>query len=165
MRPAPLDLAVRELLVSLSCVDGQELMARLARAAACVAGTGYAGFVRVDALGESAAPVHVLTPPGDPLRVRAWLRESGVLKELAVCADPVRLPRDPSVGEPGFLSMPVPMATFDHGHLWVAGRAFHDGDEHLLSRLSAAAGRALEAASGLEAAARMLRGVRAFTPA
>ncbi|TDD33448.1 hypothetical protein E1286_42240 [Nonomuraea terrae] len=39
---------------------------------------------------------------------------------------------------------------------------FGDGEEHLLGRYATAAGRALEAASGLEAAVRLLRGVGAF---
>ncbi|MCK2216427.1 hypothetical protein MF672_021860 [Actinomadura sp. ATCC 31491] len=159
------DVAMRELISAFSGVEAADLIDRLARTAAAVADTGYAGFVRVDPLRQEAWPVHVHAPPGDPLGVRRWLAESGVLKELAVAAEPVRLARDASVGEPGFLAAPVPLASRDHTFVWVAGREFGDGDEHLLSRFSMAAGRALEAASGLEAAVRLLRGVRAFRPA
>ncbi|WP_214324024.1 hypothetical protein [Nonomuraea sediminis] len=152
-----------EFIAALPRLDSAELMADLAAFAAAVLAVDYAGFVRADPLREAARPVYVLAPPGDPLRVRPWLAESGVLKELALSADPVRLPRDPSVGEPGFLAAPIPMATLDHGFLWAAGRGFRERDEHLLGRLAAAAGRALEAACELEAAARMLRGVQAFS--
>ncbi|MFI6601074.1 hypothetical protein ACIBHX_32915 [Nonomuraea sp. NPDC050536] len=152
-----------EFIAAFSRLDGAELMSELTAFAAAVLAVDYAGFVRIDRLREAAHPLHVLAPPGDPLRVRAWLAESGVLKELALSSDPVRLARDPSVGEPGFLATPVPMATLDHGYLWAAGRGFCERDEHLLGRLSAAAGRALEAACELEAAARMLRGVQAFS--
>ncbi|WP_157548882.1 hypothetical protein [Nonomuraea candida] len=156
---------MRELLASFSCLEAVGLTDRLARTAAAVAGTGYAGFVRVDPLRQEAVPVHVHAPPGDPLRLRRWLAESGVLKELAASSATVRLARDASVGEPGFLAAPVPAAVWDQTFVWVAGRAFCDGDEHLLGRFATAAGRALEAANGLEAAVRLLRGVRAFRPA
>lgn len=159
MRPAD---CVGELIDAFSCLDTDELLERLAGSAAVVVGATYAGFVEVDRLQESARAFHVHGPARDPLRVRSWLTESGVLKELAVCSDALALPWDPSVGEPGFLAMPIPLATHDHAFLWVAGRRFCDDDEHLLSRFATAAGRALEAASGMEAAARMLRGVRAF---
>ncbi|HEX4816145.1 MAG TPA: hypothetical protein VFV66_25655 [Nonomuraea sp.] len=159
------DVAMRELIAAFSCLESADLVDRLARAAAAVAGTAYAGFVRVDPLRQEALSVHVHAPPGDPLRVRRWLVESGVLKELAVSPGPVRLTHDPAVGEPGFLATPVPLVTRDHTFVWVAGRGFGDGDEHVLGRFATAAGRALEAASGLEAAVRLLRGVRAFRPA
>ncbi|RVX42073.1 hypothetical protein EDD27_4691 [Nonomuraea polychroma] len=159
------DVAMRELVADFSCLQAEDLVARLARGAAAVAGTAYAGFVRVDALRREALPVHVHTPPGDPLRVGRWLAESGVLKELAVSARTLRLPRDAAVGEPGFLASPVPVVAREHTFVWVAGRGFDDGDEHLLGRFATAAGRALEAASGLEAAVRLLRGIRAFRPA
>lgn len=159
------DVAVRELIASFSCLEAPDLIDRLARTAAAVAGTTYSGFVRVDALRQEACCVHVHAPPGDPLRLRRWLAESGVLKELAVSSVTVRVGRDASVGEPGFLATPVPVAARDHTFVWVAGRGFGDGDEHLLSRFATAAGRALEAASGMEAAVRLLRGVRAFRPA
>ncbi|GAA4949718.1 hypothetical protein HD597_002435 [Nonomuraea thailandensis] len=158
------DVAMRELLSAFSCLQAAELTDRLARTAAAVAGTAYAGFVRVDALRQEACPVHVHTPPGDPLRLRQWLVESGVLKELAASCEAVRLPPDVSMGEPGFLATPVPVAARDHTFVWVAGRGFCDGDEHLLGRFATAAGRAMEAASGCEAAVRLLRGVRAFRP-
>ncbi|MGR6917339.1 hypothetical protein ACU635_24145 [[Actinomadura] parvosata] len=158
------DVAMRELLSAFSCLEGAELLGRLARTAAAVASAPYAGFVRVDALRQEACPVHVHAPPGDPLRLRRWLAESGVLKELAAAPEAVRLAPDVSMGEPGFLAMPVPVAARDHTFLWVAGRGFCDGDEHLLGRFATAAGRALEAASGCEAAVRLLRGVRAFRP-
>jgi hypothetical protein len=158
------DIAMRELIASFSSLQAADLTDRLARTAAAVAGTGYSGFVRVDALRQEACPVHVHAPPGDPLRVRRWLTESGVLKELAASPATVRLAPDMSVGDPGFLATPVPAATRDHLYVWVAGRGFCDGDEHLLSRFATAAGRAMEAASGLEAAVRLLRGVRAFRP-
>ncbi|MEU8246526.1 hypothetical protein [Nonomuraea sp. NPDC048916] len=160
-----IDVAMHELITSFSCLDATRLIDRLARTAAAVTGTTYAGFVRADALRETAHAVHVLTPPGDPLRVRPWLAESGVLKTLAASPAPMLLTRDPSVGEPGFLATPVPLATRDHALLWVAGRVFSDRDEDLLSRFATAAGRALEAASGLEAAVRQLRGVHAFVHA
>ncbi|WP_113703144.1 hypothetical protein [Nonomuraea lactucae] len=156
-------IAVHDLVTSLSGLDRAGLTDRLARAAATVTGTAYAGFVRVDPLREVARLVHVHGPPGDPLRVRPWLTESGVLKILTVSPGSARLPRDPSVGEPGFLATPVPLATREHVLIWVAGRAFRDCDEHLLSRLATAAGRALEAASGMEAAVRILRAVHTFT--
>lgn len=152
-----------ELIDAFCFLDAEELLDRLAGSAAVVAGTRYAGFVEVDRLQEAARAVCVYAPARDPLGVRCWLAESGVLKSLAGCSDPLRLPRDPAVGEPGFLAMPIPLATHDHAFVWVAGRAFDDGDEHLLSRFATAAGRAMEAASGLEAAARLLRGVRAFS--
>ncbi|MFG1703242.1 hypothetical protein ACFLIM_08615 [Nonomuraea sp. M3C6] len=159
------DVAMRELIASFSCLEPAELADRLARTAAAVTGTAYAGFVRVDALRHEARSIHLYAPPGDPLRVRRWLAESGVLKELAAVSVTLRLARDPSMGEPGFLATPVPVAAWDHTFVWVAGRGFGDGDEHLLSRFATAAGRALEASSGLEAAVRLLRGVRAFRPA
>lgn len=71
------DVAMRELLSAFSCLQSAELTDRLARTAAAVAGTAYAGFVRVDALRQEACPMHVHTPPGDPLRLRRWLDESG----------------------------------------------------------------------------------------
>jgi len=152
------DIAVRELITVFSAVELTDLIDRLARAAAAVASTAYAGFVRVAPLREEASCVHVHGPPGDPLRLRAWLHESGVLKELAVSAAALRLPCDRTVGEPGFLAAPVPASACDHPFVWVAGREFCDADEHLLSRYATAAGRALEAA------VRLLRGVRAFRP-
>ncbi|MEV0234350.1 hypothetical protein [Nonomuraea sp. NPDC050786] len=158
------DVAMRELIASFSCLEAANLVDRLARGAAAVTGSAYAGFVRVDALRLETEPIHLYGPPGDPLRVRRWLAESGVLKELATSPATVRLAHDVTVGEPGFLAAPVPLATRDHTFVWVAGRAFEDADEHLLSRFATAAGRALEAASGLEAAVRLLRGVRAFRP-
>ncbi|MFC4121111.1 hypothetical protein [Nonomuraea zeae] len=158
------DVAMRELIASFSSLQAADVIDRLARTAAAVAGTAYSGFVRVDALRQEACPVHVHAPPGDPLRVRRWLIESGVLKELAASPATVRLARDPLMGEPGFLAAPVPAAAWDHLFVWVAGRGFCDGDEHLLSRFATASGRAMEAASGLEAAVRLLRGVRAFRP-
>ncbi|MEV4178187.1 MULTISPECIES: hypothetical protein [unclassified Nonomuraea] len=159
------DVAVRELIASFSCLEAGDLLERLARTAAAVAGTGYSGFVRVDALRQEASAVHVHAPPGDPLGLRRWLAESGVLKELAASSVTVRLAHDASMGEPGFLATPVPVAARDHTFVWVAGRGFCDRDEHLLSRFATATGRALEAASGLEAAVRLLRGVRSFRPA
>ncbi|MGW0203049.1 hypothetical protein [Nonomuraea sp. NPDC003201] len=159
------DAAMRELIASFSCLEAVDLLDRLARTAAAVTGTAYAGFVRVDALRLEADAIHTHAPPGDPQRVRRWLAGSGVLKELATVPATVRLARDAAVGEPGFLATPLPLATRDHTFVWVAGRGFGDGDEHLLSRFATAAGRALEAASGLEAAVRLLRGVRAFCPA
>ena len=156
------DVAMRELIASFSCLDPTGLIDRLSRTAAAVTGTAYAGFVRVDQLREVAQAVHVQAPPVDPLRVRLWLKESGVLKTLAASSGPVLIVPDPSIGEPGFLAMPLPLATMDHAFVWVAGRRFAEPDEHLLSRFATAAGRALEAASGLEAAIRLLRGVQAF---
>ncbi|MFG1946506.1 hypothetical protein [Nonomuraea sp. NPDC048826] len=161
----PLDcaeVAMRELVSTFTCVSSAGLMERLARTAAAVVRVGYAGFVRVDPLREDACAVLVHVPPGDPLRVRPWLAESGVLKELAVAPGPVLLACDRSVGAPGFLAMPVAAATSDHAFLWAAGRAFDERDEHLLGRFATAAGRALEASTGLEAAARLLRGVQGF---
>ncbi|UBU09599.1 hypothetical protein [Nonomuraea gerenzanensis] len=155
---------MRELLSTFSCLEPAELTGRLARTAAAVTGTAYAGFVRVDALRQESCLLHVHTPPGDPLRLRRWLTESGVLKELTASCEAVRLPADVSLGEPGFLATPVPVTAREHTFVWVAGRAFCDGDEHLLGRFATAAGRALEAASGCEAAVRLLRGVRAFRP-
>lgn len=159
------DVAMHELVASLSALDPVALIDRLSMTASAVTGAAYAGFVRVDPLGEAARLVHVHAPPDDPLRVRPWLADSGVLKIMALSPGPARLPHDPAAGEPGFLFAPVPLATREHVLLWVAGRAFRDRDEHLLSRLATAAGRALEAASGLEAAVRVLNGVHAFTTA
>ncbi|MBF8192394.1 hypothetical protein ITP53_43295 [Nonomuraea sp. K274] len=156
---------MRELIAAFSCVEVSDLMDRLARTASAVAGTAYSGFVRVDALRQEALSVHVHAPPGDPLRMRRWLDESGMLKELALASSTVRLAPDTSVGEPGFLATPVPVVAREHTFLWVAGRRFGDGDEHLLCRFATAAARGLEAASELEAAVRLLRGVRAFRPA
>ncbi|PZG06797.1 hypothetical protein, partial [Nonomuraea aridisoli] len=115
---------MRELIAAFSCLDGERLLDRLARAAAAVGGTSCAGFVWVDALGTRARPVHVHVPPGDPLRVRRWLSESGVLKELAVSRAAVRLPRDAAVGEPGFLAVAVPVVARERLFVWVAGREF-----------------------------------------
>ncbi|MFG1619121.1 hypothetical protein [Nonomuraea wenchangensis] len=159
------DVSMRELISACSGLEAADLVDRLARAAAAVANTSYAGFVRADPLREEARSMYAHTPPGDPLRVRSWLAESGVLKELASAVEPVRMAYDARVGEPGFLATPVPAVSCDHLYVWVAGRDFCDADEHLLSRYAIAAGRALEAASGLEAAVRLLRGVRAFRPA
>ncbi|MEU8110039.1 hypothetical protein AB0C18_40665 [Nonomuraea muscovyensis] len=162
------DAAMRHLMTSLSGLDAAGLVDLLAGTAAAVTGAPCAGFVRVDPLGEEADVVNVHAPPGDPLRVRAWLAESGVLKALAVPPRRALLPRDASVGEPGFLALPVPPVPpvrREEVLVWVAGRDFGECEEHLLSRLATAAGRALEAASGLEAAVRILRGVHAFTGA
>jgi len=156
------DAAMGELLAAFSCLEGAGLLDRLARTAATVLGAAYAGLVRIDPLREGVCAVHTHGPPGDPLRAGAWLRESGVLRTLRVSSAPVLLA--PEAGVPGFLACPVPLATRDHAFLWVAGRGFDDGDEHLLGRFAIAAGRALEASSGLEAAVRLLRGVQAFTP-
>ncbi|WP_219460711.1 hypothetical protein [Nonomuraea rhizosphaerae] len=156
------DFAMRELIASFTCLDPAGLIDRLSRTAAAVAGTAYAGFVRVDVLREVAHTVNVHAPPGDPLRVRPWLEESGVLKALSAAPGPLLIAPDLVLGEPGFLAMPLPLATCDHGFVWVAGRRFGEPDEHLLSRFATAAGRALEAATGLEAAVRLLRGVQAF---
>ncbi len=158
-----LDAAMRDLITSFSCPEAADLVDRLARAAAAVAGTPYAGFVRVDVLRQETSCVHVHAPAGDPLR--RWLAESGVMKELATSSVALRLARDASVGEPGFLATPVPVVARDHVFVWVAGRGFCDGDEHLLGRFATAAGRAMVAACGMEAAVRLLRGVRAFRPA
>ncbi|MGN9840319.1 hypothetical protein ACTMTI_19555 [Nonomuraea sp. H19] len=159
------DVAMRELIALFSRLEAADLIDQLARTAAAVTGTAYGGFVSVDALRQEALSIHMHAPPGDPLRVRRWLAESGVLKELSKSSGTVRLAHDTAVGEPGFLATPVPAATREHTFVWVAGRAFCDGDEHLLSRFATASGRALEAASGLESAVRLLRGVRAFRPA
>ncbi|GGT06799.1 hypothetical protein ACIBIZ_43660 [Nonomuraea spiralis] len=156
------DIAMRELITAFSCLEVADVIERLARAAAAVAGTAYAGFVHVDALRRDARPVHMHAPPGDPLRVRPWLTGSGVLKELAAADEAVRLAPDDAMDEPGFLAVPVPAWARDHPFLWVAGRGFEEGDEHLLSRFATAGGRALEGAGGLEAAVRLLRGVRSF---
>ncbi|MFI6297397.1 hypothetical protein ACIBEJ_37790 [Nonomuraea sp. NPDC050790] len=158
------DVAVHELIQDFSRVDVGALIERLARSAAVVTDADYAGLVQVDPLQELARSVALHGPPGDPLRVRTWLAESGVLKELAACHEPVLLPRDLPVGEPGFLAVPVPLATREQAFLWIAGRDFDDADAHLLGRFATAAGRALEAASGMEAAVRLLRGVQAFAP-
>ncbi|WP_157247409.1 hypothetical protein [Nonomuraea typhae] len=166
MRPSRTDAVVDELIQAFSRVDAEALTDLLTWSAAAVTGVGYAGFVQVDPLRELARSVALHAPRGDPLRVRAWLAESGVLKELAAYARPVVLPRDHAVGEPGFLAVPVPLATREHAFLWAAGRDFDDTDAHLLGRFATAAGRALEAASGMEAAVRLLRGVQTFrTPA
>jgi hypothetical protein len=158
------DVAMDELLASFSCLDPPVLFDRLTRTAAAITTAPYAGFVRVDALREVAQALHVHLPPADPLRVRSWLAESGVLKTLAASSRPVLIPPEPEVGEPGFLAMPLPMTTRDRAFVWVAGRRFGEPDEYLLSRFATAAGRALEAASGMEAAVRLLHGVQAFTP-
>src|SRR5688500_5827802 len=107
-------VAMRELISSISCLDRARLTDRLARTAATVVRAVYAGFVRCDPLREEAHAVHTHGPPGDPLRMRAWLAESGVLKELATAGGPVWLARDASVGAPGFLATPVPLAARDH---------------------------------------------------
>ncbi|MEV4396730.1 hypothetical protein [Nonomuraea sp. NPDC049607] len=155
---------MRDLISAFSCLEIADVIDRLARAAAVVAGTAYAGFVHVDVLRREARPVHVHAPPGDPLRVRRWLTESGVLKELAVVEEALRLARDETMGEPGFLAVPVPAQVRDHTFVWVAGRGFQEGDEHLLGRFATAAGRAVEGARGLETAVRLFRGVRTFRP-
>ncbi|MEU7892994.1 hypothetical protein AB0B45_09010 [Nonomuraea sp. NPDC049152] len=154
---------VKELIESFSQVESEALLDQVVLCAAAVGGTPYAGFVDVVPLQELAYPSHVLAAPGDPLGVSRWLVESGVLKELAIASDPVLLVQDWSVGVPGFLAVPVPLATRDQAYLWVAGRRFTEREEHLLGRLAAAAGRAIEASRGLEVAARMLRSVHAFT--
>ncbi|MEU0569369.1 hypothetical protein ABZ297_28890 [Nonomuraea sp. NPDC005983] len=105
---------MRELIASFSCLDSGRLVERLVRSAAAVAGTSYAGLAQVDPLREEAHTQYLHGPPGDPLRVRRWLRQSGVLKELAGAPAPVLLPRDAEVGEPGFMATPVPLATRDH---------------------------------------------------
>ncbi|MFI6478183.1 hypothetical protein ACIBH1_09645 [Nonomuraea sp. NPDC050663] len=153
---------VSGLVAELSRVNAEQLLDRMARAAAAVTGAGCAGFVEVDPLQDCAWPVRVHVPPGDPQRVRRWLAESGALKTLATACGAVRLAADPEFGEPGFLAVPMPLATHAQAYLWVAGRAFDDIDEHLLGRFATAAGRALEGARSLEAAARMLRAVQAF---
>ncbi|MGV9307257.1 MULTISPECIES: hypothetical protein [unclassified Nonomuraea] len=154
---------VKELIESFSHVEPDALLDQVVRCASAVGGTPYAGFVDVDPLQELAYPSHVLLAPGDPLGVAGWLLESGVLKELANASDPVLLLQDWSVRGPGFLAVPVPLATRDQAYLWVAGRRFTEREEHLLGRLAAAAGRAIEASRGLQVAARMLRSVHAFT--
>ncbi|GGS55861.1 hypothetical protein GCM10010156_13000 [Planobispora rosea] len=142
--------------------DADDLVAQVVAAAATVCSTGYAGLVEVDPVEESAVPVHVHAPPGDPLRVRRWLRDGTVLKTLATRCRPVLLPRDSALGHPGFLAVPVPLATIGQAYLWVAGRLFDHRDEDLLVRFATAAGRALEAARGFEAATRILRSIHAF---
>nr|BFE80054.1 hypothetical protein GCM10020093_026550 [Planobispora longispora] len=75
--------------------DADDLIERVVAAAATVCSTGYAGLVEVDPVEESAVPVHVHVPPGDPLRVRRWLRDGAVLKTLATRCRPVFLPGTP----------------------------------------------------------------------
>lgn len=162
MRSSRADVAMRELIRTFSAVDVEQLTERLARSAAAMVATSYAGFVQVDPLGVTARAVHVLAPPHDPLRVRSWLATSGVLKELVAASRPLLLARDPAVDEPGFLAAPVPLTTRERAFLWVAGRRFSDVDEHLLGRFATASGRALESASGMQAAVRLLRGVQSF---
>lgn len=162
MPPDRAEAAMRELVATFTCLSSARLMERLARTAAAVVRVDYAGFVRVDPLREEARAVTTHVPPGDPLRVRPWLAESGVLKELAVSYGPVLLAWDRQARAPGFLAVPLGAATCDHAFLWTAGRAFDDRDEHLLGRFAIAAARALEASTGLETAARLLRGVQAF---
>ncbi|GAA2372176.1 hypothetical protein [Nonomuraea africana] len=154
---------VKELIESFSRTEADDLLGQVVRCAAAVGGTSYAGFAEVDPLQELACLTHALIPRDDRLGVRAWLEESGTLKELATGSDPVLVAKDPSLGAPGFLAVPVPLATRDLVYLWVAGGRFTDREEHLLGRLALACGRALEASRGLEAAARMLRSVHAFT--
>ncbi|GAA5075831.1 GAF domain-containing protein [Thermocatellispora tengchongensis] len=163
-RPAPGREPLRVLIERFAGHDPDDLAATLVTAAATLCGTGCGGLVEVVPADEHAFPVHTLTPPGDPLDVRRWLADSGVLKMLAAGSDPVLLPRDPALNDPGFLGVPLPLGTRRQAYLWVAGRRFGEQDEDLLVRFAAAAARALEAASGFEAAARLLRAVHAFAP-
>ncbi|GAA3113691.1 hypothetical protein GCM10010466_00980 [Planomonospora alba] len=150
---------LRTLIESFAGPGADRLVEQVVAAAATVCTTGYAGLVEVDPVAENVHPVHVHTPPGDPLALRRWLRDSAVLATLAARSDPLLLPMEES---PGFLAVPVPLAARGQAYLWVAGRRFDHRDEDLLVRFATAAGRAMEAAHGFEAAVRMLRAVHAF---
>ncbi|MFC4062147.1 hypothetical protein ACFOWE_27915 [Planomonospora corallina] len=153
---------LRVLIESFARPGPDRLVEQVVAAAATVCSAGYAGLVEVDPVAESAHPVHVHTPPGDPLALRRWLRDSAVLTTLAARSDPIRLPGEEAADRPGFLAVPVPLAARGRAYLWVAGRCFDHWDEDLLVRFATAAGRAMEAAHGFEAAVRMLRAVHAF---
>jgi hypothetical protein len=153
---------LRGLIEAFAGPAADHLVEQVVAAAAAVCSAGYAGLVEVDPVAESARPVHVHTPPGDPLAVRRWLRDGTVLTTLAARSDPLLLPREERTGQPGFLAVPVPLASRGQACLWVAGRRFDHRDEDLLVRFATAAGRAMEAAQGFEAATRMLRSVHAF---
>ncbi|GAA3447256.1 hypothetical protein [Planomonospora venezuelensis] len=154
--------SLRGLIEIFSGLDADDLIEQVVAAAATVCATGYAGLVEVDPAEESALLVCMHAPPGDPLAVRRWLRDGTALKTLATRRRPVSLSRDPALGRPGFLAVPVPLATRGEAYLWVAGRPFDHRDEDLLVRFATAAGRAVEAARGFEAATRLLRSVHAF---
>ncbi|MBG0833031.1 hypothetical protein HS041_35600 [Planomonospora sp. ID67723] len=155
--------SLRGLIEVFSGLDAESMIEQVVAAAATVCATGYAGLVEVDPVEERASLVHLHAPPGDPLAVRRWLRDGTALKTLATRHRPVSLSRDPALGHPGFLAVPVPLTTRGGASLWVAGRPFDHRDEDLLVRFATAAGRALEAAHGFEAATRILRSVHAFT--
>ncbi|MBG0816793.1 hypothetical protein [Planomonospora sp. ID82291] len=154
---------LRGLIESFAGPGEGRLVEQVVATAAAVCSAGYAGLVEVDPVAERARPVHVHAPPGDPLAVRRWLRDGTVLTTLAARSDPLRLPREERTGQPGFLAVPVPLASRGQAYLWVAGRGFDHRDEDLLVRFATAAGRAMEAAQGFAAAVRMLRSVHAFT--
>ncbi|MCG5214919.1 GAF domain-containing protein [Streptosporangium sp. KLBMP 9127] len=153
------------LIASFAGHDPGDLIDRLVEAAAALCAVRCSGLVEVEPADELAFPMRSRIPPGDPLQVSRWVQESGVLKILATNSDPVRLPRDAGMGDPGFLAAPIPLSTRRQAYLWVAGRRFDGHDEELLTRFAVAAGRALEAACGFEAATRMLRAVHAFSAA
>ncbi|GGK66895.1 hypothetical protein Ppa06_23530 [Planomonospora parontospora subsp. parontospora] len=153
---------LRGLIETFAGPGADHLVEQVVAAAAAVCSAGYAGLVEVGPVAENARPVHMHAPPGDPLAVLRWLRDGTVLTTLAARSDPLRLPREERTGQPGFLAVPVPLASRGQAYLWVAGRRFDHRDEDLLVRFATAAGRALEAAQGFEAATRMLRSVHAF---
>jgi hypothetical protein len=153
---------MRELFSALAGPDADALAGRVVTVAAAIASAEYAGLVEIDPSGQEAWPREQCAPPGDPLEVERWLRDSEVLKTLAATCGPVILPRDPYLGHPGFLAVPVPLGTLRQCRLWVAGHDFAEREQELLSRFATVAGRLLEAATGMEAALRMLRAVHAF---
>ncbi|MFB9880600.1 hypothetical protein ACFFMN_21855 [Planobispora siamensis] len=154
--------SLQSLIETFTGLDADDLIDQVVAAAATVCSTGYSGLVQVDPVQESATLVRLHTPPGDPLAVESWLQDGPVLKTLATRCHPIRLPRDSVLGHPGFLAVPVPLATREEAYLWAAGRPFDHRDEDLLVRFATAAGRAMEAARGFEAATRLLRSVHAF---
>ena len=105
------DVAMRELIASFSCLDPAGLIDRLSGTAAAVTGTAYAGFVRVDALRKVAHAVNVHAPPVDPLRVRSVAGGVRGAQDARHAIRPLLIVPDASMGEPGFLAMPVPLAT------------------------------------------------------
>ncbi|MBA2889977.1 hypothetical protein [Nonomuraea soli] len=153
--------ALSDLLDGLTACRRSRLLERVAAAAAEICSATWAGLIEVDPVHARARPVHTGAAPAEVRSAERWLTDSGLLTAVASTSDVVCR----SIAGVGFVGVPVPFGIRYQAVIWVAGTELNRNAEDLLIRLATAAGRALEAAGDLEAAARMLRGVQAFTAA
>lgn len=156
MQPAAEDVGfepLHKLMETLTACDPGTVREQVVAAAAKVCSAEYAGLVEVDPVRKEAWPVHQYASGGP------WPITGDVLELLGDASDTLHL----RVGHLSLMGVPIPLNTRHQAVLWVAGSDFTPHDEDLLIRLATAAGRALEAVCDLDAAARLLRNVHAFS--